>query len=90
VDFETLEAPAVRAMFSERPGIVFEVSPERAARLFQAARDRALLAWPIGTVTAQPLVRARLPGGAKVEWSLEELRAAAASALERLWNEELE
>jgi phosphoribosylformylglycinamidine synthase len=90
VDFETLEAPAVRAMFSERPGIVFEVSPERAARLFQAARDRSLLAWPIGTVTTQPLVRARIPGGAKIEWSLEELRAAAGSALERLWNEELE
>lgn len=90
VDFETLEAPIVLAMFSERPGIVFEVSPERAARLFQAARDRSLLAWPIGTVTEQPLLRARLPGGGRLEWTLEELRAAAASALERLWNEELE
>jgi len=90
VDFENLEAPIVLAMFSERPGIVFEVSPERAARLFQAARDRSLLAWPIGTVTEQPLLRARLPGGGRLEWTLEELRAAAASALERLWNEELE
>jgi phosphoribosylformylglycinamidine synthase len=90
VDFGALETAASLAMFSERPGIVFEVSPERAARLFQAARDRSLLAWPIGTVSAQPLLRGRLPGGATVEWRVAELRDAAQVALERLWNEEIE
>ena len=90
VDLGVLEAPSALALFSERPGIVFEVSPERAARLFQAARDRSLLAWPIGTVTAAPVLRARLPGGESLEWSLAELRAAVAAPLERLWNEELE
>ncbi len=89
VDFEALETSAELAMFSERPGIVFEVSPERAARLFQAARDRSLLAWPIAAVTPQPRLRARVPGGGTVEWRLDELRAAAGAALERLWNEEL-
>ena len=90
LDLGVLEAPAALALFSERPGIVFEVSPERAARLFQAARDRSLLAWPIGTVTAAGRVRARLPGGSTLEWSVAELGAASSWALERLWNEELE
>ena len=90
VDFGTLETATALAMFSERPGIVFEVSPERAARLFQEARDRSLLAWPIGAVSAQPLMRARVLGGVTLAWTLEELREASASALHRLWNEELE
>ncbi len=89
VDFSVLEAPTAPALFSERPGIVFEVSPQRAARLFQAARERSLLAWPIGTVSARPGLRALLPGGRTVEWMLTELRAAAAAPLPRLWNEEL-
>jgi hypothetical protein len=75
-------------MFSERPGIVFEVTPERAARLFQAARERSLLAWPIGTVSPRPVMRA-LTGANAAEWTLDALRAAAAAPLRRLWNEEI-
>jgi phosphoribosylformylglycinamidine synthase len=89
VDLGTLEAPAEVALFSERPGIVFEVSPERAARLFQAARERSLLAWPIGTVSAQPGMRALVPGPGTMAWSSDELRAAAAAPLAQLWNEEI-
>jgi phosphoribosylformylglycinamidine synthase len=89
VDFGALEADTEMALFCERPGIVFEVSPERAPRLFQSARERQLLAWPIGTVTGQPALRARLPGDGVVSWTLEELRAAAAAPLPRLWNEEM-
>ena len=89
LDFGSLEAPIPEALFSERPGIVFEVSPERAARLFQAARERSLLAWPIGTVSARSRLRALLPNGGTVEWEIERLRAAAAAPLRRLWNEEL-
>jgi phosphoribosylformylglycinamidine synthase len=88
VDFTTLEAPLPQAMFSERPGIVFEVTPERAARLFQAARERSLLAWPIGTVSPRPVMRA-LTGANAAEWMLDALRAAAAAPLRRLWNEEI-
>jgi phosphoribosylformylglycinamidine synthase len=90
VDFGALEAEPALALFSERPAVVFEVSPERAARLFQAARERSLLAWPIGTVAAHGRLRGRLPGGATLEWSVDELRAAAAAPLARLWNEDLE
>lgn len=89
VDFGALEAELAPALFCERPGIVFEVSADRAPRLFQSARERALLAWPIGTVSEQALFRARLPGDAVVTWGAEELRAAAAAPLARLWNEEL-
>jgi phosphoribosylformylglycinamidine synthase len=89
VDFGALEAELAPALFCERPGIVFEVSAERAPRLFQSARERALLAWPIGTVSEQALFRARLPGDAVVTWSADELRAAAAAPLARLWNEEI-
>lgn len=88
VDFGALETEAALALFCERPGIVFEVGPERAARLFQSARERSLLAWPIGTVTDQGLLRARLPGESTVSWTQEELREAAARPLARLWNEE--
>jgi phosphoribosylformylglycinamidine synthase subunit PurL len=89
VDFGVLETAAALALFSERPGIVFEVSPERAARLFQAARDRSLLAWPVGTVAAHGAMRARLPGGATLAWGVDDLREAAGATLARLWNEEL-
>jgi phosphoribosylformylglycinamidine synthase len=88
VDLGTLEAPAALALFSERPGIVFEVAPERAARLFQAARERALLAWPIGGVSARAVVR-MLAGERALEWQVETLRAAAAAPLRRVWNEEV-
>ncbi|MBI5711252.1 MAG: phosphoribosylformylglycinamidine synthase subunit PurL [Candidatus Eisenbacteria bacterium] len=90
VDFGALEAEPELTLFSERPGIVFEVSAERAARLFQGARERSLLAWPLGTVSSQPAFRARMPGGEAMEWSVAELAAAAAAPLARLWNEELE
>jgi phosphoribosylformylglycinamidine synthase II len=89
VDLGALEAEVGLALFSERPAVVFEVSPERAARLFLAARERQLLAWPIGAVTGQPTLRLLLPGGGTVEWSVDELRAAAAEPLARLWNEDL-
>lgn len=88
VDLAVLEATAATALFSERPAILFEVAPERAARVFQAARERSLLAWPLGTVVAAANLRARLPGGTTVAWSAEELRAAAAAPLVRLWNEQ--
>ena len=87
VDLGSLEAEAPLALFSERPGIMFEVGPERATSLFQAARERGLLAWPIGTVSARPHLKVLEPGGARVEWSADEMRAAAARALPDLWNE---
>jgi len=87
VDLTVLESAPAMALFSERPAIVLEVAPERAARVFQAARERSLLAWPIGTVAAAPLLRARLAAGTTVAWSAEELRAAASAPLPRLWNE---
>ncbi len=90
VDIGALETGTTLALFCERPGIVFEVRQERASSLFQAARERALLAWPIGTVAAHGRFRARLPGGETVEWAIEALREAAGGTLERLWNEELE
>jgi len=89
LDLGALGEEALAALFSERPGIVFEVSPERAARVFQAARDAGLAAWPIGSVSARPDLRALLPGGARVEWSVASLREAAGAPLARLWNEEV-
>jgi phosphoribosylformylglycinamidine synthase subunit PurL len=88
VDLGSLGAKAAEALFSERPAIVFEVSPERAARLFQAARDLSLDAWPIGSVAARADLRVLCPGGKTVEWKLDALRAAAAAPFEKLWNEE--
>jgi phosphoribosylformylglycinamidine synthase subunit PurL len=90
IDLGAFEADAAVALFSERPAIVFEVAPERAARLFQAARERSLLAWPAGTVIKAPTLRVSLPGGSVEEWSAEELEGAASRALERVWNEEVE
>jgi len=87
-DFGALEAETEPALFSERPGIVFAVRPERAARMFQAARDAGLAAWPVGGVAGHGRLRARLPGGEVAEWPREELAEASARALARLWNEE--
>ena len=68
---------------------VFEVSPERATSLFAAARERSLLAWPIGTVSGRGELRVLVPGsGLPARWTIEELRAAAAAPLRALWNEE--
>jgi phosphoribosylformylglycinamidine synthase len=89
LDLGALEVETASALFSERPGIVFEVGPERAARIFQAARDASLVAWPIGSVSRRHELRALLPGGAKVEWKIAQLREAAAGTLARLWNEEV-
>jgi phosphoribosylformylglycinamidine (FGAM) synthase-like enzyme len=88
LDLTVLETESALALFSERPGIVFEVSPGRASRLFQAARERALLAWPIGAVSAHGRLRVRL-GGETTEWTRAELARAAERPLARLWNEEL-
>jgi len=88
VDLTVLETASALALFSERAALVFEVSPERAPRLFQAARERSLLAWPIGAVSAQGQLRVRL-SGETVAWTREELAAAAERPLSRLWNEEL-
>jgi len=90
IELEALESPAPAALFSERPGIVFEVPVERAARLYQAARDRQLLAWPIGTVTASGSLRIRTAESGMLEWTADELRLVAARPLRRLWNEEIE
>jgi phosphoribosylformylglycinamidine synthase len=86
-DLGVLEAESAAALFSERAALVFAVSPERAPRLFQAARERSLLAWPVGLVRSGAGLRVRLPDGAAA-WTADELRAAAARPLERLWNEE--
>jgi len=87
-DFGALEFPIDAALFSERPAIVFAVSPERAARLFQGAREAGLSAWPLGGVAAHARLRLRLADGTVSEWSRAELDAAADRALPRLWNEE--
>jgi phosphoribosylformylglycinamidine synthase len=87
VDLGVLEAESASALFSERSAIVFEVIPERATSLFQAARERELLAWPIGTVSARARLVALLPGGDRLEWDAEELRSASRTALPNLWNE---
>ncbi len=87
LDLGALEAETTLALFSERSGIVFAVGPERATRLFQAARERGLLAWPIGAVTGRAQLRVLEASGARLEWSADDLRAAAAAPLPRLWNE---
>lgn len=87
-DFGSIEAPVEAALFSERPGIVFAVSPERAARLFQGAREAGLAAWPLGGVAAHARLRLRLADGTVAEWSRHDLDEAADRALARIWNEE--
>ncbi|HYM80097.1 MAG TPA: phosphoribosylformylglycinamidine synthase subunit PurL [Candidatus Limnocylindria bacterium] len=88
VDLGVLETEPTAALFSERSAIVFEVAPERAPALFQAARARSLLAWPIGTVWSQPELKALQPDGVTLRWSRDELAAAAERPLRALWNEE--
>jgi len=61
---------------------------ERLARLSQAARDLGYVAWPIGTVSAQPQLRVRVPGGGTLAWSRAELEESRESGLKKLWNEE--
>ena len=88
LDLEPLEADAAVALFCERPAIVYEVPFERLARLSQTARDHGLVAWPIGTVSTQPMLRVRVPGGEAVSWERHALEAARDTALRMLWNEE--
>lgn len=88
VNLDALEVEPAVALFSERPAILYEVGFDRLPRLSQAARERGLVAWPLGAVTAQPVLRALLPGGGQVRWTVAELREAAGSALRRRWNEE--
>jgi phosphoribosylformylglycinamidine synthase len=90
VDLGVLEAESSLALFSERSGVVFEVNPQRATILFQSARERGLLAWPIGTVTSSPRLRVLDPGGERPSWTGAELEAAASRPLAALWNEEVE
>lgn len=85
---EPFEVEPAVAMFSERPAIVYEVGFDRLPRLSRAAREHGLVAWPIGTVTPQPLVRVLMPGAEEARWSVAELREAAGAALRRRWNEE--
>jgi phosphoribosylformylglycinamidine synthase len=88
VDLGPFDVEAAVALFCERPAIVYEVPFERLARLSQAARDRGFVAWPLGTVSAQPTLRVRTAGGHTVEWSCEALAHARSQALRKLWNEE--
>ncbi|HEV2106215.1 MAG TPA: phosphoribosylformylglycinamidine synthase subunit PurL [Candidatus Eisenbacteria bacterium] len=88
VNLDPLEVDAAVALFCERPAVVYEVGFERLARLSQAARERGFVAWPIGTVAAQPALRVRVSGGGTLEWPRAELAAAAERALARRWNEE--
>ena len=88
VDLEAFEVEAPVALFSERAAIVYEVPFERLARLSQAARDRGFVAWPIGTVSAQPSLRVRAPGGATLVWDVKALAEASGQPLEKVWNEE--
>ena len=87
VDLGVLDSEPAAAWFSERPAIVFEVTPERAAGFFQAARERSLLAWPMGTVVPRPHLKALSSAGDPVVWTADELRTAAAAPLRDLWNE---
>lgn len=88
VNVDAFEVEAAIALFSERPAIVYEVSFERLPRFSQAAREAGLVAWPIGTVTEQPVLRVLLPASEQVTWDAHALREAAGSGLRRRWNEE--
>lgn len=88
VNLDSLGVEPAVALFCERPAIVYEVSFERLPRFSQSAREHGLLAWPIGTVSAQPALRLLLPGDERVSWSIDELREAAGHGLQRRWNEE--
>jgi phosphoribosylformylglycinamidine synthase len=88
LDLEPFEVEPPVSLFCERPAVVYEVPFERLARLSHAARDLGFVAWPIGTVSAQPQLRVRLPGGDTSTWSRAELEQARESGLRKLWNEE--
>ncbi len=88
LDLEPLEADAAVALFCERPAIVYEVPFERLARLSQTAREHHFVAWPIGTVSTQPSLRVRVPGGQTVAWERTALAEARGTALRKIWNEE--
>jgi phosphoribosylformylglycinamidine synthase len=88
VDLEAFEVDPSVVLFSERPAIVYEVPFERLARLSQSARDRGFVAWPIGTVSALPSLRVRVPGGSTLAWEVSALAQASREALQKLWNEE--
>jgi len=88
VDLEAFEVDPSVVLFSERPAIVYEVPFERLARLSQTARDRGFVAWPIGTVSALPSLRVRVPGGTTLAWEVAALAQASGEALQKLWNEE--
>jgi len=88
LDLEPFEVEPPVSLFCERPAVVYEVPFERLARLSHAARDLGFVAWPIGTVTTQPQLRVRLPGGETSTWSRAELEQARESGLRKLWNEE--
>jgi len=88
VNVESFEVEPAVALFSERPAIVYEVGFDRLPRLSRAAREHGLVAWPIGTVSAKPLLRVLTPGAGQLNWTMAELRDAAGSALRRRWNEE--
>ncbi len=88
INVDPFEVEPAVALFCERPAIVYEVGFDRLPRLSQAAREHGLVAWPIGTVTPQEVVRALLPGAEQVRWTVDELAEAAGTALRKLWNEE--
>jgi len=88
VDLEPFEVEPAVSLFGERPAIVYEVPFERLARLSHAARDLGFVAWPIGTVSTQPQLRVRAPGGETLAWSRADLEQARESGLRKLWNEE--
>jgi len=88
VDLEAFEVDPSVALFSERPAIVYEVPFERLPRLSQTARDHGFVAWPIGTVSNQPSLRVRVPGGTTLTWDVAALAEASREALEKVWNEE--
>jgi phosphoribosylformylglycinamidine synthase len=89
LDIRGLGAPDACALWCERPAIVFAASAPGARALLEAARELEIDAWPIGRVTADGRVRVETSAGAR-GWEVAELRAASASGLERLWNEELD
>ena len=88
LDLEPFEVEPAVSLYCERPAIVYEVPFERLPRLSQAARDLGFVAWPIGTVSAQPQLRVRMPGGETLAWSRAELELAREAGLRKLWNEE--
>jgi len=88
LDLEPFEVDAPVSLYCERPAIVHEVPFERLARLSQAARELGFVAWPIGTVSQQPLLRVRMPGGETLMWTRAELAQARDTGLRKLWNEE--